>query len=63
MKFLELPLTENMMSKIVSEKTNQNLAKQSCPSVLMDTSNPLFSQVAIFARCLEERENQIQEKL
>jgi hypothetical protein len=22
----------------------------------MDTSNPLFTQVAIFARCLEERE-------
>jgi hypothetical protein len=29
----------------------------------MDTSNPLMSQVAIFARCLEERESIIDEKL
>lgn len=68
LKFLELPLTENMMSKFYASSaaksvSNQQLSKQSCPSVLMDTSNPLFSQVAIFARCLEERENKIQEKL
>lgn len=29
----------------------------------MDTSNPLMSQVAIFARCLEEREAVVEEKL
>ena len=30
---------------------------------MMDTSNPLMSQVAIFARCLEERETRLEEKL
>ena len=44
-------------------KPNQKLAKQCYPSVLMDTSNPLMSQVAIFARCLEERESRFDEKL
>lgn len=51
------------VSSAAKPESNQQLSKQSCPSVLMDTSNPLFSQVAIFARCLEERENKIQEKL
>ena len=49
MKFLELPITENMIAKIQSkredpaESQNQKLAKQCYPSVLMDTSNPLMS--------------------
>jgi hypothetical protein len=33
------------------------------PSVFMDTSNPLFTQVAIFARCLEEREERRSKEL
>ena len=63
LKFLELPITEGLIAKVqqkakpdrLSEKVNY-LSKQTVPSVFMDTSNPLFSQVAIFARCLEERE-------
>jgi hypothetical protein len=35
---------------------------QTIPSVLMDTSNPLFAQVAIFARCLEERQSVLEEQ-
>ena len=35
---------------------NQKISQEAIPSVFMDTSNPLFTQVAIFARCLEERE-------
>ena len=63
-KFLEMPITENIMAKLSTyHDENQHLVKQSKPSVLMDTSNPLMSQVAIFARCLEEREALIEEKL
>lgn len=68
-KFLEMPITENIMTKLQSYNSsaekdeNQQLVKQSYPSVLMDTSNPLMSQVAIFARCLEERESIVEEKL
>jgi len=58
LKFLELPLTENMLAKISGNQQqnvqsirnqadaagqSQILSKQACPSVLMDTSNPLFS--------------------
>lgn len=68
MKFLELPITENMMDRFqsrgkISMVQEQNeVAKQCYPSVMMDTSNPLFSQIGIFARCLEERESIREEK-
>lgn len=69
LKFLELPLTESMMSKIRDKngasfevtksmafngQQNQALAHQAVPSVLMDTSNPLFTQIAILAQGFED---------
>lgn len=35
--------------------------QQAVASVMMDTTNPLFSQVAIFAKCLEERQSRLEQ--
>ena len=53
LKFLELPITEAIFNRTFeSENKDTGL-----PSVLMDTSNPAQTQLAILAKTFEDQKN------
>ena len=68
MQFIKMPITDQLLMNFETQEEEPHkeqssfftseLAshKQSIPTVFMDASNPVISQVAIFARLLEMRD-------
>jgi len=65
MHFLRLPISESMAIKFqenLAQKQHEPTSRYVTPTVFNDASNPLLSQLAIFAKCLETYQGEIDEK-